>query len=62
MNPLAFTIQAWEKEIEMHRERKPLARLLTDLLPIRTKDSAASTSPAVSDCTTIQEPAGACCD
>jgi hypothetical protein len=61
MNPLAFTIQAWEKEIEMHKERKPLARLLTDLLPIRAKEAPAA-RPAAADCTTAQEPVSACCD
>jgi hypothetical protein len=61
MNPIVFTIQAWEKEIEMHKERKPLGRLLTDLLPIRAKETPAA-RPVATDCTTIQEPVSACCD
>jgi hypothetical protein len=60
MNPIVFTIQSWEKEIEMCKERKPLARLLTDLLPIQPKEKPASRPAPSADRT--PERASACCD
>jgi hypothetical protein len=60
MNPIVFTIQGWEKEIEMHKERKPLARMLTDLLPIQPKQKPAERPVPTADRT--PERVSACCD
>ncbi len=60
MNPIVFTIQDWEKEIEMHKERKPLARMLADLLPIQPK--AKIVDRPIASTERKAEPVGACCD